>query len=331
MDICLDSTIVFHEMEKRKMMSSVPNPKTKMTKKKRKEKQRKKRKKKLKEKIDFMSEDQGFLSQDNDARLLYNELLEIGRKQIKGEIDNDLEEHILTSEKDREELYQLNKYVYTYYSTNENDKTYTIDFLILGDYFDELVENLREKNLWYVAINFQIPDSKLLIHIDNSKNDERYLVQTTVLDENEFNRIIFRPLRGPESQDESLWIDVYPDKATFPKLIERNAYIHYLNSEYIQDEFISEGEFKSIQTVYEMLNEQPYINENISSALVPRLARVFVEDPRVDSKTLYRTLLLILSKMFSNKPTKKEKKKSKTKKRQQKKKQRSKNSAYSRP
>jgi len=71
---------------------------------------------------------------NNDVIIEYKKLLDLGREQIKGTIENDLEEHA-----EFDKLLRLNDYVYTYYSTNKNDGTYSIEFVVLADYMDTIL------------------------------------------------------------------------------------------------------------------------------------------------------------------------------------------------
>jgi hypothetical protein len=87
---------------------------------------------------------------NNNYLCKYKELLQIGRNKLNGIIENDVELHLLNDEKRFGEMLELNKYVYTYYSTNKSDLTQSIEFIILTDVVDEFIEKIKELGYWYI-------------------------------------------------------------------------------------------------------------------------------------------------------------------------------------
>ena len=61
----------------------------------------------------------------------YKELLEFGQKQLKGEAESAVEEHLQDAELNQ--MIMLNNYVYTIYSSNKDDKTHSIEFFCLQE------------------------------------------------------------------------------------------------------------------------------------------------------------------------------------------------------
>lgn len=70
----------------------------------------------------------------------------------------------------------INKYGYTTYSTNFNDKTYSIDLFILNDYVDLLIDKLRNKGLWFIKKD---NNGNIIINVDNSINNDKYKMYLT--------------------------------------------------------------------------------------------------------------------------------------------------------
>lgn len=87
---------------------------------------------------------------------------------MNGTIENDVELHLLNHEKRFEEMLELNKYVYTYYSTNKSDLTQSIEFIMLTDLVDEFIEKLNEKGYWYIYKKYN--DNEAVIRICSEFN-----------------------------------------------------------------------------------------------------------------------------------------------------------------
>ena len=98
----------------------------------------------------------------------YKSLLEVGRKRLNREIENDVEDHLFDNKVLLEQMINLNNYVYTYYSTNSQDNTQSIEFIVLSDAVDPILEKLKYFNYWYIAKKYQ-DETIINIGINNNQ------------------------------------------------------------------------------------------------------------------------------------------------------------------
>jgi len=195
----------------------------------------------------------------------YKKLLEKGINNIDAGYDASLEEHLLSNSDDYECIKNINKYGYTTYSTNFNDKTYSIDLFILNDYVDLLIDKLRNKGLWFIKKD---NNGNIIINVDNSINNDKYKMYLT-----DNNNLL----------NKNFWTLI--DSTN--NLYENNLYIYFLNDENINE---------LLYDLYERLSFD-YVKGNTINydLLVNNISYFIIEDPIIDRKTLYFELLSILS------------------------------------
>jgi hypothetical protein len=87
-----------------------------------------------------------------EIQLEYKKLLQLGRDMFLMGSDSSLENH---TDVYTDSLLNLNNYVFTNYSTNINSKTFSIEFAVLPDALDEILNTIQEKGLWYIAKNYK--------------------------------------------------------------------------------------------------------------------------------------------------------------------------------
>lgn len=195
----------------------------------------------------------------------YKKLLEKGINNIDVGYDASLEEHLLSNSDDYECIKNINKYGYTTYSTNFNDKTYSIDLFILNDYVELLIDKLKSKGLWYIKKD---NNGNIIINVDKSINNNKYKMYLT--DNNDL-------------LDKNYWTIV--DNSN--NLYEKDSYIYFLN-----DENINELSYD----LYELLSFDYVKGDTINyDLLINNISYFIIEDPIIDRKTLYSDLLTILS------------------------------------
>jgi hypothetical protein len=195
----------------------------------------------------------------------YKKLLEKGINNIDAGYDASLEEHLLSNSDDYECIKNINKYGYTTYSTNFNDKTYSIDLFILNDYVELLIDKLRNKGLWFIKKDNK---TNIIINVDNSINNDKYKLQVT--DNNDL-------------LNKNYWTLV--DNSN--NLYEKDLYIYFLNDENINE--LSYDLYRQLSFNYVKGNTIDY------DLLINNISYFIIEDPVIDRKTLYSDLLSILS------------------------------------
>jgi hypothetical protein len=118
----------------------------------------------------------------------YKKLLKIGRDMLRDPTTDSwsysLEEHTLRNRATMKQLIKLNGYVATDYSTNEADKTYSVEFAILADYFNATVESLRSAGYFFIAKNYKTEE-----YVENISNDvsKGYLLDIDGRDSLDYN------------------------------------------------------------------------------------------------------------------------------------------------
>jgi len=204
----------------------------------------------------------------------YKKLLEIGKLQIKREFDNDLDEH---SETDK--LLKLNDYVYTYYSTNKGDDTYSIEFVVLADHMNIILEELDKKGMWYCAKNYKT--EKYVEKYDKELND--FTKKKTInIRENDLRFYNAKTENNPYGWEID---EIHGDIIT----ISKEHKIHFLESDMINDfnKMYNDSNYFLNMTYIQQLT---HIDINLLSK---NIAVIVVEDPVIESRTLYDELLKI--------------------------------------
>ena len=204
----------------------------------------------------------------------YKKLLEVGRQRIKGEASNDLEQHA-----EFNKLLKLNDYVYTYYSTNEDDDTYSIEFIVLSRYLVPLLNKLRQKGLWFLAKDYGSLGGDIVENYDKKKNDETKPV-SMVINASQLNRFILKDDKNPSGWEV---ISKHGNQIT----IEREQNRYFLESDNIagiKKEYESGNYFLNMSFIRELDGD---INIDLLSQNV---AVVVIEDPNANQKTLYDVL-----------------------------------------
>lgn len=214
----------------------------------------------------------------NDTIIIeYNKLLDIGIQQIKGTAPNDLEEHA-----ERDKLLPLNDYVYTHYSTNALDDTYSIEFVVLADYMNIILDELKKKGMWYCAKNYKT--GEYIKEYDNKINNITRKIYINIHKE-DLGR--YKP---KTEQNPGGWeiIEMY-DKENVVK-ISRDQKIHFLESDTIKefDDMYNDGNYFLNMCVIDKMKGIIDID-----LLSKNVAIIVVEDPEINRNTLYDELLRI--------------------------------------
>jgi len=215
---------------------------------------------------------------NNELIIEYKKLLELGRKQIKGTTENDLEEHAET-----DKLLRLNDYVYTYYSTNQNDRTYSIEIVVLADYMDTILEELNKKGMWYCAKNYKTNEYK------KKYDAELYNVTEKIyrnIDKEDLNMYYLKSEQYPNGWEEVVKNNDKENMIT----ISKDHKIHFLESDMIKyfDTMYNNGNY-FLEMIF-LPNIKDIVNIDLLSG---NIAIIVVEDPEIERKTLYDELLTI--------------------------------------
>jgi len=221
----------------------------------------------------------------------YKSLLEVGRKRLNREIENDVEDHLFNNKVLLEQMINLNNYVYTYYSTNSHDNTQSIEFIVLSDAVDPILEKIKYFNYWYIAKKYE---DETIFNVGTNNNQKH--IEEIEIKQNQIHRF------------HNSWkiIDSYDD--TF--VIQRNTKIFYLESEhlnYLKEEY-DNNNFINYFDEIDDINRPKFNNE-----FYKNLAVITIENPNIDSKKskqfiyMYAVLYNIIEpimKEFINKNTK---------------------------
>ena len=190
--------------------------------------------------------------------------------------DPSLEDHTLDT-KILKEINDLNQYGFTFYSTNDGDKTYSIEFAIPKLLVSKLVKKLKTTDYWYAIYPHNISEwehnesigKNVIAHYDKNKIHRTYLVHEENNDPHVFEtgRYAVRSEQFPNG-----W---YRDS---PTTIAFNKRIH----------FMEEPEIMLQWTVFDELHQIA------TPEVYTELVGVIVEDPKIGRKSLYRELTKIL-------------------------------------
>jgi hypothetical protein len=208
----------------------------------------------------------------------YKSLLEVGRKRLNREIENDVEDHLFNNKILLEQMINLNNYVYTYYSTNSQDNTESIEFIVLSDALDPILERLKYLNFWYIAKKYE---GETIINV-GTNNNKKYIEEIEI-NQNQIHRF------------HNSWkiIDSYDE--TF--VIQRTAKFFYLESKqlnYLKEEY-DNNNFINYFDEIDIENRPIFNNE-----FYKNLAVITIENPNIYSKNsnqyryMYATLYNII-------------------------------------
>jgi len=201
----------------------------------------------------------------------YPELLKFGQSLLNSLLnESSVEEHLSNDTETLEQMKNLNKYVYTVYSTNQGDKTYSIEFFILASTLEPLLKKIKEKGYWYIAKNYST--NELFENVTSKNNDtEEQRIQIPLSELSRYNI----------DRDEWSWhVESQDSKHA---ILRRQAPIYFLSPS--QVEF-----FKEDYTNPEGNNETILYEGHTFKDLLPELAVVTIEDPIIGRKTLYTEL-----------------------------------------
>jgi hypothetical protein len=211
-----------------------------------------------------------------EAFKTFGQLIEFGKQRTnpsnEDALDYSLEPHIRENNDTLTELYQLNHYAYTYYSTNEHDKTYSVEFAIPDLIINPLKQKVKEEGFWFFVSR---PDKEILpedYYIDESECKETETI-TQEVNPDELEEIL---------EDRLRWYKINENT------IGHDRFIHFLES--TDQEFLSD-----------MRDNNVFIElrQMTTPRLCSRLYSVIVEDPIIGRKSLYKELTKILRKIFS--------------------------------
>ena len=202
----------------------------------------------------------------------YTELLEIGRKKLLGLIENDVEEHLLNNHHIYNQMLELNRYVYTYYSTNSRDLTQSIEFIVLTEVVDKLIEKLKYHGYWYIVKKY---NDNMCINI--GENVDKKIPEVCMVSYEQLPRYKLKSEMNPDG-----WKIV--TKKTEHAVIERRAKVHFLDSEMLHC-FIKK---------YNANLFDDYFDNNNFDSIYKNLSVITIENPSIHNKDLYLNLIDIL-------------------------------------
>lgn len=210
-------------------------------------------------------------TQDNSMQK-YIELLDFGKKKLLGTAENDVEDHLINDHRAYNQMLELNKYVYTYYSTNSSDLTQSIEFIVLTDVVDNLIKKLNHYGYWYITKKYN--DSTF---INVGKDIDKTIPEVRTVSYEQLPR--YR-LKSENNLDG--WKIV--SKKTDHAVIERRAKIHFLDSE-------------MLHCLIKKYNDNlfdDYFDNNVFDSIYENLSVITIENPSIHSKDLYSNLIEIL-------------------------------------
>ena len=202
----------------------------------------------------------------------YTELLEIGRKKLLGTIENDVEDHLINDHRVYNQMLELNKYVYTYYSTNQSDLTQSIEFIVLTDVLEKLIEKLNDHGYWYITKKYNNST-----YINVGKNIDKTIPEVRKVSYEQLPRYRVKSETNPDG-----WKIV--SRKTEEVVIERRAKIHFLDSE-------------MLHCLIKKYNENlfdDYFDNNEFDSIYKNLSVITIENPSIHSKDLYLNLIDIV-------------------------------------
>lgn len=210
---------------------------------------------------------------ENNYLCKYKKLLEIGRDKLNGVIDNDVELHLLMDKNRLDEMLELNKYVYTYYSTNKSDLTQSIEFIMLTDVVDEFVEKVKNMGYWYIYKKYKDENSVINIGVNHNKT----IPEVRRIDAEELPRFRIKSNTNPHGWKITKKTSEYIN-------MERITKIHFLCSEMIN----------CLLETYNKNDWNDYFDDNSFESLYPHLTVISIENPMLGNKNLYSSLVDML-------------------------------------
>jgi len=207
---------------------------------------------------------------------IFKKLLRIGQRKLDGSVPNDVEDHAI-----RNELYQINKYAYTYYSTNEEDDTMSVEFVCLAKNVSDVLKKCKQRGFWYVTKRFD-NDSPVEVFVDKHNYANTKKVTQQVLN---ISKLHMKTAKNPDG-----WEIDRQDGSKYH--LVRHVSIHLLDPLYVQNLLTEYETSKMVQDWWKEQIEEASddLNEEEFMSLIPHLAIVTVEDPRVGQTTLYRDI-----------------------------------------
>lgn len=216
----------------------------------------------------------------NDFNVINNEYKKLLKKGIQN-IDcgyvASLEDHLLSNKSELENIRKINNFVYTTYSTNDGDKTYSIDLFILNNYSNILIDKLRSKKFWFMTKEYG--NNNIIIEINKELNNSTYKHYININEDN----IDFYPIK--------YWKEIKRDNNIIT--LERDADIYFLSDTTIES--FKESSFNDDYFIKELEFNYHNIDNKIDYILLSKNVSYFIiEDPIIGRETLYDELLLIL-------------------------------------
>jgi hypothetical protein len=212
----------------------------------------------------------------------FDELIAYGRNRTnpdnsKDSHDPSIEEHTL-NRKTMLELFALNQYAFTFYSTNDGDKTYSIEFAIPKKFASKFAKKLKQAGYWFIIYphnignwdNDETISNEVITHYDKNKIHKTYLIRIENNDPNVFDSGRYY-VRTPENPNG--WYRDSPTTIAFNKRIY-----------FIDDPINSVVDWSVFDEVNKIAKPEVYTE----------LVGVVVEDPKIGRKSLYRELTKIL-------------------------------------
>ena len=207
----------------------------------------------------------------------YKKLLKKGIQNIDCGNRASLEDNLLSNKSELDTIRKINNFVYTTYSTNNNDKTYSIDLFILNNYSKILIDKLRSKNLWFMTKEYG--NDNIIIEINKDLNNNTYKDYRNI---NENDKDLY---------DTKYWKEIKKDNNIIT--LERDADIYFLSDNTIES--FKKSSFNDDYFIKELAFNYHNIDNNIDYNLLTKNVSYFIiEDPTIGRKTLYHELLLIL-------------------------------------
>ena len=207
----------------------------------------------------------------------YKKLLKKGIQNIDCGNGASLEDHLLSNKSELNTIRKINNFVYTTYSTNDGDKTYSIDFFILNNYSNMLIDKLRSKNFWFMTKEYG--NNNIIIDVNKELNNNTYKDYRNISEDNK------------HLYDSKYWKIIKKDNNIIT--LEKDVDIYFLSNDSIESFKITS--FNDDYFIKELEFNYHTIDNNIDYNLLSKNVSYFIiEDPIIGRETLYDELLLIL-------------------------------------
>ena len=211
----------------------------------------------------------------------YKKLLKKGIQNIDCGYRASLEDHLLSNKTELETIRKINNFVYTTYSTNDGDKTYSIDLFILNNYSKILIDKLRSKNFWFMTKEYG--NNNIIIDVNKELNNNTYKDYRNISEDNK------------HLYDSKYWKIIKKDNNIIT--LERDADIYFLSDNSIES--FKKSSFNDDYFIKELEFNYHNIDNKIDYILLSKNVSYFIiEDPIIGRETLYDELLLILEEIF---------------------------------